>query len=253
MKVAVIGARGSVGRVCVKEIEYLGHEAILMNKEDEVPSRVDGVIIAAPIDALDFANRVVDCSGELPNTSLVLPNIKTSESNRLRIPNCMATLIAKALATLHEHCTITSIIATCMQSASGRGWRGVQALEQNNTEELFGGQLLNNVLQHEKAEHEERAIKNDLNSLFGCSVTATSFRVPVFIGHTASLRIETKNPILAEFLPSVDTIDPRSMENKREVAISRVRIQKKTADLVVCGDQLLCGTAIPAVASILGA
>ena len=79
------------------------------------------------------------------------------------------------------------------------------------------------------------------------------FAFPFLLGTLASLRIETKDPILAEFLPSVDTVDPRSMENKREVAISRVRIQKKTADLVVCGDQLLCGTAIPAVASILGA
>lgn len=39
----------------------------------------------------------------------------------------------------------------------------------------------------------------------------------------------------------------------RDDAIGRVRINKKTTDLVVCGDQSLCRTAIPAVQLILGA
>jgi len=253
MEIAVIGARGSVGRVCVKEIEHLGHKAISLNSDDDVPSRANGVIVAAAIEEQALTNRFVDCSGELANTSLVLPNICTSDSSRLRIPNCMASLIARAIAPLHDSCTVVSMVATCMQSVSGAGWRGVLALEQKNTEELFGGQLANNILPHENAKQEERAIENDLHELFSCEVTATSFRVPVFVCHVASLHLVTKKAIDATLLPESPTFDPRTMENKREVAIGRVRIQQNTADLVVCGDQLLCGTAIPAVASIVGA
>ncbi len=251
MKIAVIGARGSVGRVCVKEIENMGHSAISLSRESDVPDHADCAIIASQIDNLEFIIPVVDCSGELSNSSLVLPNILKSESDRLRIPNCMASLIAQALAPLHKKCIITSIITTCMQSVSGAGWRGVQALEQSKTEEMFGGSLVHNILPHEKAKQEEHAIENDLHELFGCEVTATSFRVPVFVGHVASLHVVTKDPIDATLLPESVSFDPRTMENQRNVAIGRVRIRKNTADLVVCGDQLLCGTAIPAVASIV--
>jgi|TARA_B100000959_G_scaffold283308_1_gene351888 aspartate-semialdehyde dehydrogenase len=252
MKIAVIGARGLVGRACTKEIAIQNHESIALSRDDDIPPHIQGVIIAATIDEQEFDVTVIDCSGSLQNSTLVIPNITEVNTVRMRIPNCMASLIAQALAPLHEHCTITSIIATCMQSASGAGWGGVQALKQNDTEELFGGILVNNVLPHEKAEQEEQAIRNDLQELFGCEVTATSFRVPVFVGHTASLQIETMNPIDASLLPESPSFDPRSMENKRKVAIGRARIQKNTANLVVCGDQLLCGTAIPAVASIVG-
>ena len=253
MKIAVIGARGLVGRACTKEIAIQNHESIALSRDDDIPPHIQGVIIAATIDEQEFDVTVIDCSGSLQNSTLVIPNITEVNTVRMRIPNCMASLIAQALAPLHEHCTITSIIATCMQSASGAGWSGAQALKQNDTEELFGGILVNNVLPHENAMQEERAIKNDLHELFGCEVTATSFRVPVFVGHVASLHVVTRAPIDATLLPESASFDPRTMENQRNVAIGRVRIQKNTADLVICGDQLLCGTAIPAVASIVSA
>ncbi|MDP7004808.1 MAG: Asd/ArgC dimerization domain-containing protein [Phycisphaerales bacterium] len=251
MEIAVIGARGAVGRVCVDEIVNRGHTAIALSREDDVPSGVSGVIIASPIVDRTFTVPIIDCSGKLENTSLVFPDILEPQSDRMRVPNCMASLIAQALIGLHEKCTITSIIATCMQSASGAGWKGVQSLEQNNTEDVFGGQLLNNVLPHEKAEQEESAIKKDLFDLFECSVITTSFRVPVYVGHIASLHIETKKTMDQTLMLESKHFDPISMENKRDVAIGRLRIDKNTADLVVCGDQLLCGTAIPAVGSIL--
>jgi aspartate-semialdehyde dehydrogenase len=251
MEIAVIGARGSVGRVCMEEIRTQGHNSIGLTRNEDVPANIDGVIVASPIESRDFNIPLVDCSGELSNTQLVLPNILDSNARRRRIPNCMASLISQALAPLHKKCTIKSIIATCLQSVSGAGWRGVQALEQKQTEELFSGQLVNNILPHENAAHEEQEIRNDIKEIFGCDITATSFRVPVVLGHLASLRVETKNPIDECLLPCSDNFDPCTMVNKREVAIGRVRVQKNTADLVVCGDQLLCGTAIPAVSSIL--
>ena len=133
MKVAVIGARGSVGRVCVQEIVERGHIAIELDRKEDVPKEVEAIIAAAPVDDRKFHARVVDCSGGLEKTSLVLPNILESRSDRLRVPNCMVSLIAQAMATLHIKCTIVSIVAVCMQAASGAGWRGVKALEQNDT------------------------------------------------------------------------------------------------------------------------
>jgi aspartate-semialdehyde dehydrogenase len=252
MKIAVIGARGSVGRACVQELMERGHVAIELGSNENVPKEAEAVIIATPIDDREFHSRVVDCSGELENTSLVLPNILESRSERLRVPNCMASLIAQALATLHIKCTIMSIVAVCMQAASGAGWRGVKALEQNDTEDLFHGDLINNILPHENFLKEEKAIKDDLHSLFGCKVQATSFRVPVLVGHLASLRIKTQKPIDDGLFVDSICFDPKSMENQREVAIGRIRTHKNIRNLVVCGDQLLCGTAIPAVDAVCG-
>jgi len=252
MNIAVIGARGSAGMVCVQELAARNIDAMPLGREDSIPSEVDAIIVAAEVKQCIFEGPLVDCSGSIPSTSLSLPPILKTTASRKRVPNCMASLIAQALAPLHQQCIITSIIATTMQSVSGAGWRGVQALEQNDTTNLFGGDLVNNVLPHENFIQEEHAIKNDLHELFGCKVTATSFRVPVFVGHVASVRITTDQPIVPIILPEAKHFDPRTMEHKRDVAIGRVRIHKNTADLVVCGDQLLCGTAIPAIDSILG-
>ncbi|MGY8752298.1 MAG: Asd/ArgC dimerization domain-containing protein [Phycisphaerales bacterium] len=251
MKIAVIGARGLVGSACIQELEARGATALPLNQSDALPDNADGAIIASHTSGQLFNIPFVDCSGTLEETSLVLPAIREINTKRMRIPNCMASLIAQALAPLHAQCKLISILATCMQSVSGAGWRGIEALKQNSTEEFFGGKLLHNILPHEKATQEERAIKNDLRELFSCEVSATSFRVPVFVGHIASIRIETTNSIDASLLPESPVFDPRALENKREVALGRVRIQKNTADLVICGDQLTCGTAVPAVSLIL--
>ncbi len=90
------------------------------------------------------------------------------------------------------------------------------------------------------------------NGLFGCIVSETSFRVPVFHGHIANIRIQTSDAIDASLPTEPSVLDPRTPENNHHVAIGRVRIQKNTADLVVCRDQLTSGAAIPAVALILG-
>ncbi len=252
MKIAVIGARGAVGRTCVEELYKSGHTPSELSRTDTIDSDTEGVIVAAQVEQLNFSGAIVDCTGLLPNTQLALPSVLKATDSPLRIPNCMASLIAQAIAPLHEQCTIISIVATCMQSASGAGWRGAQALETNNTNELFGGHLVGNVLPHERAVQEETMIANDLKIIFGCTVIATSFRVPVITGHVASLHITTQTDIQKNTLQEHGTIDPRSMQGERFVSLGRVRIQKNTADLVVCGDQLLCGTAIPAVQLILG-
>jgi aspartate-semialdehyde dehydrogenase len=251
MNIAVIGARGVVGRACVENLHSRGHTPLELHRKDNIPTEAEGIINASSIEDREFAIPIVDCSGELSNTSLVLPTILHSYSLRLRVPNCMASLIAQAIAPLHKKCTVKSIVATCLQSASGAGWRGIHALEQDDTEEIFGGILSNNILPHENAELEESIIVNDLHELFGCEVTATSFRVPVFTGHVASLQIVTKCPIEKNLIPNSDCIDPRNMEQESSVAIGRVRIDKNTANIVICGNQLTCGTAIPAVTSII--
>lgn len=251
MNIAVIGARGSVGRVCVAELQKQGIEPVQLRKRDAIPCDIERLIVATPIASLQFDGPLVDCSGVLNNTTLALPSITETSSTRVRIPNCMASLIAQALHTVHQECIVTSIVATCMQSVSGAGWRGVQALEQNETEELFHGKLQNNILPHENAEQEEREIQNDLQEIFGCTVFATSFRVPVHTGHLASIRITTTHEIPSTVLKEALPIDPYSMQGNRNVSIGRIRIHKNTADLVVCGDQLLCGTAIPAVRLIV--
>ena len=252
MKIAVIGANGVVGRACMAELQKQGCAPIPLCKSDAIPTDIERIILAAPLDSLPFDGPVVDCSRVLKATVLALPAVQEATTKQVRTPNCMASLIAQALHPLHQECIIHSIVATCMQSASGAGRRGVEALEQNSSEELFHGQLQHNILPHEDATQEEQSIANDLQELFGCVATATAFRVPVHTGHLASLRVTTKHNIPPSLLQESSHIDPLSLQGTRDVSIGRIRIQKNTADLVVCGDQLVCGTAIPAVQLILG-
>ena len=251
MHVAVIGARGAVGRTCVEELEAQRCHPIALQRGEEIPSEAQGVLVAAETSPFNFSGTVVDCSHSLEGTALALPNIHLPNTNRVHVPNCMASIIMQALHELHETSTIVSLVATCMQSASGAGWKGVQALETGKTQDVFHGELVHNVLPHENAAVEEKTIASDIQSLFQCAVTATSFRVPVRIGHMASLRVVTKHTIDPDTIKEQGTIDPLSSQGERTVAVGRVRVQKNTADLVVCGDQLLCGAAIPAVQLLL--
>lgn len=252
MEVAVIGARGSVGRSCLHELEAQGVSSIALRRSDPIPEQLCGIIIASEINDFEFDGTLVDCTRTFRNCELALPNVRATAHHRIRIPNCMASLIAQALHLAHVHCNIETIVATTMQSASGAGWRGVQALEKQCTEEIFRGTLNHNVLVHERAEQEERAIEEDLNTIFNCDVTATSFRVPVAVGHVASIRIETTSPIPNGLFKEERPLDPLSKVGSRVVSTGRVRIHENIADFIVCGDQLVCGTAIPAVALIIG-
>lgn len=103
-------------------------------------------------------------------------------------PNCSTIMIAMALAPLHAHFGVKSVIATTLQALSGAGYPGVASLE-----------IVDNVVpfiesEEEKIERETVKIlgrlKGDKVEPASIGVSAQCYRVNVSDGHTAALRVK---------------------------------------------------------------
>lgn len=101
--------------------------------------------------------------------------------------NCATTVIAAALAPLHEAFGVTKVFATTMQAVSGAGYPGVPSLD-----------ILGNVIPY--IGDEEHKIETELQKLLGrldgdrvqhadIVVSAHANRVPVENGHTVCMSI----------------------------------------------------------------
>lgn len=101
--------------------------------------------------------------------------------------NCATTVIASALAPLHEAFTVQRVVAVTMQAISGAGYPGVASLD-----------ILGNVIPY--IGDEEPKITRELGKLLGrraggvivpaeIAVSAHANRVPVEHGHTVCLTI----------------------------------------------------------------
>jgi len=102
-------------------------------------------------------------------------------------PNCTTTVLALALAPLHETFGVEAVCATSMQALSGAGHPGVSGLD-----------ALGNVLPH--IQGEEQKLESETQKLLGrldteriepadFCVSAHCNRVPVIDGHTLSVSV----------------------------------------------------------------
>lgn len=110
--------------------------------------------------------------------------------------NCSATVIALALAPLHERFRLRNVVVTTMQAISGAGYPGVASLD-----------ILGNVIPF--IGDEEEKIETELGKLLGerngdavrhaaFTVSAHANRVPVEHGHTACISASFETPPTVE-------------------------------------------------------
>jgi len=183
------------------------------------PARPDGApkIIFAALDAAiarelepQFAEAgcaVVSNSSALrmqPDVPLVIPEVngdhiplietqawrRKSKGFVVTNPNCSAIGLVLALAPLHRHFQLESVMAVTMQAVSGAGYPGVASLD-----------ILGNVIPYIKNEEEkmEEETQKLLGTLNGGSITPAPFamsaqcnRVAVEDGHTESVSVRLK-------------------------------------------------------------
>lgn len=107
-------------------------------------------------------------------------------------PNCAVMSFAPPLAALHRAFGLESVVVTTLQAVSGAGYPGVSSLD-----------ILDNVLpyipgEQPKAETETQKIlgtfEEDSVTNADFTVSAQCFRVNVIDGHTASVRVNLKEP-----------------------------------------------------------
>jgi aspartate-semialdehyde dehydrogenase len=232
-----------------------------------------------------------------PDVPLIVPEVNAhaitgySKKNTIANPNCSTAQMVVALKPLHDRATITRVVVSTYQSVSGAGKEGMDELWNqtkavyNPTDDVppkkFSKQIAFNVIPHIDVFLDSGETKEEWKMVAETKkildpkikVTATCVRVPVFVGHSEAINIETEEfldwqeaqDILRE-APGVMLVDKREpggyitpIECVGEFAtyVSRVR-QDSTIEnglnLWCVSDNLRKGAALNAVqiAELLG-
>ncbi len=175
-----------------------------------------------------------------PDVPLIVPEVNPqaihgySKKNIIANPNCSTAQMVVALKPLHDRAKIKRVVVSTYQSVSGAGKEGIDELWDqtksmyNPTDDKpakkFTKQIAFNVIPHidvfmeDGSTKEEWKMGAETKKIIDPSikVTATCVRVPVFVGHSEAINIETEDhldedearDILRE-APGVMVIDKR--------------------------------------------
>ncbi len=153
-----------------------------------------------------------------PDVPLVVPEVNPealsgfAKKNIIANPNCSTAQLVVALKPLHDRARIKRVVVATYQSVSGTGreamdelFRQTRAVYVNDPIEakIYPKQIAFNVIPHggdfmeDGYTTEEWKINVETRKILDpkIKVTATSVRVPVFVGHSEAVHIEFENPI----------------------------------------------------------
>ncbi len=214
--------------------------------------------------AVDEGAVVVDESGYWrmdPNVPLVIPEVNPEAVDHhkgiIASPNCSTTQMVVALAPLHQAARVRRVVVSTYQATSGAGIAGNEELQQS-VERALSGEVhppetfqypigFNLIPQigsdkHEGYTSEEMKMVYETRKIMGdeeIQVCPTCVRVPVMIGHSESILVETERPLSveeatallrdAEGVTVVDDLNnrrypmPRDCDGKDDVFVGRIR------------------------------
>lgn len=223
-QVKFLASKRSAGR----KIPFRGSEVTVEEMRPEAFEGVDLVIGSTPDDtaaqfapwAVERGAVVIDESGYWrmdPKVPLVIPEVNPEAAFEhqgiIASPNCSTTQMVVALAPLHRAARVRRVVVSTYQATSGAGTAGEQELRQNTAAALEGKEFSAETFQHpiafnlipqigsEKYEgytSEEMKMVRETRKIFGdesIEVCPTCVRVPVMIGHSESILVETEQPL----------------------------------------------------------
>ncbi len=256
-----------------------------------------GAAVTYAVEAVKRGAVVIDNGADFrmdENVPLVVPEVNAKEIKKhkgiIANPNCSTIQMVVALAPIHKKVGIKRVIVTTLQASSGAGKAAVDQLKEE-LKQIAAGDYLNiqanvpnKVMPQQLAYNvfpqiggfsdddftsEEWKLVKETHKIMGdkkIKVSATTVRVPVRIGHSEAVYIETKTPIepdnvrkLLAKSPGIVVIDdtknglypmPKDVEGKYETFVGRIRkdpFVKNGLWLWVVADNLLKGAASNAV------
>ena len=219
---------------------------------------------------------------------LVVPEVNAdalaSHNGIIANPNCSTAQLVVALKPIDEAYGIKRLVIATYQSVSGAGKEALDELESQTRQSLNGAPVEPKVFAHPIAFNiipqidvfcengytkEEMKMINEIKKIMGrddIAISATCARVPVFIGHSEAVNIETKKPIdiahVSEILDAAEGVQvvdnpanlsyptPRDISGQNDVQIGRIRRDisvENGLELWCVGDNLRKGAALNAV------
>lgn len=224
-----------------------------------------------------------------PDVPLIVPEVnpgalaRYGKKNIIANPNCSTAQMVVALKPLHDAFGVKRVVVSTYQSVSGAGKEGMDELFNQTRSvyvndpierETFTKQIAFNVIPHidkfmdDGFTKEEWKMTVETKKILDpdIEVVAQCVRVPVFIGHSEAVFIETKKPIDAESarqamqgFPGLVVLDHRADEGyvtpvesagEDAVYVSRIRVDPTVKNGLVfwcVSDNLRKGAALNAV------
>ena len=152
-----------------------------------------------------------------PDVPLIVPEVNPqavhgyAKKNIIANPNCSTAQMVVALKPLHDRAKIKRVVVSTYQSVSGSGkdaidelWDQTKAVYNPTTEvppKVYTKQIAFNVIPHIDVFLDDGSTKEEWKMVAetkkivdpSIKVTATCVRVPVFVGHSESINIETED------------------------------------------------------------
>jgi len=225
-----------------------------------------------------------------PGVPLVVPEVNPEaiadykKKNIIANPNCSTIQMVVALKPIHDAFRIKRVVVSTYQSVSGAGKEAMEELSGQTRsifsmkgieKKVFPHQIAFNCIPHidefldNGYTKEEMKMANETRKIMGddsIKVTATTVRVPVFVGHSESVNIETEKRIspqdvrdILKKAPGVKVVDepkkalyPMPIDSCEEddVFVGRIR-QDDTVEnginMWIVSDNLRKGAALNAI------
>jgi aspartate-semialdehyde dehydrogenase len=294
-KLVLLASERSVG----ERLEFRGkHEVVRLLSKDSFKGVDIALFSAGAEHSLEFAPTavksgavVIDNSSAFrmdPKVPLVIPEVNAhaiaGHSGIIANPNCSTIGMVVALKPIHDAVKIRRVVVTTFQSVSGTGKDAIDELAGQTVallnfrdieKKVYPHQIAFNCLPHIDAfldngsTREEMKMVNETRKIMeddSLRVTATTVRVPVFRGHSASVNIETEKNISANEVRAVLSgapgiivyDDPKKnlyplaidVAGKDEVYVGRIRVDESIPNGInmwIVSDNLRKGAALNAV------
>jgi aspartate-semialdehyde dehydrogenase len=200
-----------------------------------------------------------------PNVPLVVPEVNPERALEhqgiIAVPNCSTIPLTCVLKPLHDAAGLARVRLATYQSVSGAGRQRIEQLRAQTAEDNdlrmdwdFDGEEF-----EEEAKIREETRK--IMELPDLPISATCVRVPVLVGHSEAVWIETQEPLsadrareLLEGAPGVridDFPSPGKAAGVDDVLVGRIRPDRSAGEnaltLFLSGDNLRKGAALNAV------
>src|SRR5262249_55868186 len=236
-----------------EEIEWQGKPVKVRLASDNAFAGVDIVMGDTPTavskelipKAVKQGAVAVDCSSAFrmdPNVPLVIPEVNADAIARhqgiIAGANCSAIPVAVAVKPIHEKFKVKRLVLSTYQSASGAGKGGTDELaeqtqalfnQKDPVMKVFPYRLPFNVIPQIDGflpggdTKEEVKIVEELKKMIAApemGVTVTAVRVPVFVGHSAAVNIETEKKAtvveVRELLKSIPGVVVKDDPSKKQ-------------------------------------
>ena len=223
-----------------------------------------------------------------PKVPLVVPEVNAdavaAHQGIIACPNCTTIPFVMTLEPIRRVAGLRSAVVTTLQSVSGSGLPGLDELQSQldatargeaaPAPKTFRAQIAHNAVplcedfRDDGYSTEELKLLHETRKIMGApdlEVSMTCVRVPVRVGHAASILLETERPLSPEAardalraFPGIEVVDdpahnvfptPLDAEGRDEVLVGRIRRDLASDRLWLweCGDNLRKGAATNAV------